>query len=524
MAEEQAPPLAIIAGASAFPRSPRLWQGKFFLNSAEDIRRYLEDARGLSLPADHLLWLFNSPRSPSEQLLKIAEFLAERAREEPPPLDLLIFYVGHGFFGQGADQAYRLAVKFTSDLALDSTSIRVSELAQVVKAHAMLLRRYVILDCCFAGSALREFQSGPLAAATVQVRKEFPARGTALLCASNAHQCALAPEGASHTMFSAALIQALRSGHQAWGSRMSFSELGALVRENIRTAHADEGVRPEIHSPDQREGDIASLPLFPNPAFRRRARPATNRAISEEGRLAARERERPGRAAQRRHPEPGGQNRPAAQEAAADQILKQSRRKREQRRLARKRAAEKWAEKSQPTAQPVTAVSIVEKPAPEKQGSQKLEIRAGAPAPQSNAVRKEAARPAPSSEADTVSGGALIVLLLITVPLVNVIGYFAGGYWAAFSHFLDRYSRDISTVASMVAGLILGAGYAEVAAVVDPRFRYGSWACWPGFLVGFEYRAHLPPGHAPQTWPALTAVVVFLVAAFQSPAKSSKRP
>ena len=68
-------------------------------------------------------------------------------------------------------------------------------------------------------------------------------------------------------MFSDSLIKALRQGHSFLGPRLSLSELGDLVKANLQVAYPDVWVRPEVHSPDQREGDVANVSLFPNPAF-----------------------------------------------------------------------------------------------------------------------------------------------------------------------------------------------------------------------------------------------------------------
>jgi hypothetical protein len=73
--------------------------------------------------------------------------------------------------------------------------------------------------------------------------------------------------GLSHTTFSGALLSALHHGHGSLGPRLSLSELGDLVKEHIHETYPDTAVRPEVHSPDQREGDVADVPLFPNTSF-----------------------------------------------------------------------------------------------------------------------------------------------------------------------------------------------------------------------------------------------------------------
>jgi hypothetical protein len=267
--------LAVILGARRFDRSPQLLSGRFFVNSAADVEEYMTDAKGMQLPRENVRSWFDDTRSASDQLEEIKDFLSERKRELKraggEPTDLFIYYVGHGLFTRGRDQAYCLAMRNTREGNEGPTSMRVGDLANVIKEHAAFMRRYLILDCCFAGSAALEFQSGALTAARKQIEREIPGRGTALMCAANADQPARSPEGRQRTMFSEALIYALRSGHSALGPELSFSELVDIVRDYLRDTFQDEYVRPEVHSPDQSVGDISHFPLFPNPAYDRNA-------------------------------------------------------------------------------------------------------------------------------------------------------------------------------------------------------------------------------------------------------------
>lgn len=263
--------LAVILGASSFPKSPKLAESKAFYLSAVDVKDYFSHENGLAIPRSNILQLFDDSRAPSDQLIEIAEFLSRKLgklRNEGSLAEALIFYyIGHGLFTRG-DQKYCLAVRSTNELNESATSIRTSDLASVIKERAAFVRRYLILDCCFSASIYGEFQSSPLNAARIQIQHELPERGTSLLCSSNAREASLAPKGRDHTMFSGALIKAFRQGHSGYGPRLSFSEPKALVEENLRSEYPDSWVRPEVLSPDQREGDIASqISLFPNPAY-----------------------------------------------------------------------------------------------------------------------------------------------------------------------------------------------------------------------------------------------------------------
>ncbi len=45
--------------------------------------------------------------------------------------------------------------------------------------------------------------------------------------------------------------------------RLSLHAVGRLTAELIRNKYEDEAVRPEVHSPDQGDGDIADVPSLP---------------------------------------------------------------------------------------------------------------------------------------------------------------------------------------------------------------------------------------------------------------------
>jgi hypothetical protein len=276
--------LAIFLGASWFPRAPGLTAGKAFYTSAADFRDYLRAPVGLKIPLENVCWLFDDSRSPSDQLEEIARFLQTRSRDLKEqgfqPQDLFIHYVGHGLFS-GADQGYCLAVRATNENGEALSTMRASDLATVVKNQARFLRRFVILDCCFSAALFKEFQTAPLQAVRVQLLHDFPKRGTVLLCSSNAREPSLAPEKLLHTMFSDALLQALQQGHADFGPRLSMSEVGDLVKKALRDKYPNNWVRPEVLSPDQREGDIAGVPVFPNAAYQLSATLPPTEAPSE---------------------------------------------------------------------------------------------------------------------------------------------------------------------------------------------------------------------------------------------------
>jgi formylglycine-generating enzyme required for sulfatase activity len=257
--------LAIVLGGSAWPKSPQLAASSAFANSARGFREYLVDQRGFGLPEANLLDLFDSPKTAPEIVEEIQNYLRQRSGSGPAPRDLFLYYTGHGGFISGRD--YFLAVRSTIEGLEGTSSIRVSDLAAALRNSARDLRRFLILDCCFAAAAFKEFQSTPGAAARLQTLDAFPKRGTTLLCSSSSRSVSIAPEGEKYTMFSGALLDVLRVGDSAIETPLSLEDVGLHVGDLIRRKYDDRGVRPEVHSPDQRDEDIARLPIFPNRAM-----------------------------------------------------------------------------------------------------------------------------------------------------------------------------------------------------------------------------------------------------------------
>ena len=254
--------VALVLGASKYPKHPTLAAGASFYRSADDFLKYLTCV--LELPTSNVLDLFDDPRPSPMQLADISDFLARKS-EDSKASDIIIYYVGHGGFA-GNDKDYFLAVRSIQAENEAASSIRVSDFAQIVRTYARRSRRYLILDCCFSASAFTEFQCAPAQVVRAQTLSAFPSRGTTLLCSSSRKVPSIAPKHLSRTMFSDALLDVLENGCTSSSDRLSISELGDYVKELLRTRYKDGFVRPEVHSPDQTEGDIAAIPLFPNPA------------------------------------------------------------------------------------------------------------------------------------------------------------------------------------------------------------------------------------------------------------------
>ena len=254
---------ALILGVSECPRAPALESLHQCASSARDFETYLRSR--LNLESSNILNLFDSDDSSSQQLEQIDEWL-RRAVKEGRANDLLVYYTGHGAFA-GGDQSYILIVRRTKAGLEGATSIRYSDLALCLKQQAPRARRYLILDCCFAASAVPKHQSSLNQALVRKVEDELPPSGTAVLCSSSAKLVSIAPKGKRHTMFSGALLSSLNDGVPSGPRVLSLEDIGNHARDLIRDEFSIDAVRPELHVPEQQKGNPARVPLFPNPLW-----------------------------------------------------------------------------------------------------------------------------------------------------------------------------------------------------------------------------------------------------------------
>ncbi len=278
--------LLVLLGASEWPYSPEFPQSHAFTNAARRLEDYFVDQQTFGLPRENLLDLFDSDHSADDIDQEIEQFLEQRLSRMKEvgfaARDLVVYFVGHGGFA-GGDAEYYLAIRRTRAANPTASGIRIVSLAHTLKEQARYLRRIVILDCCFAGAAFRAFQAAPAQAAITQTLEAFrvpgkgegiPGRGTSLLCSSRHNRPSLLLPDGSSTMFSQALLEALVTGNPYQQGPLSLQDVASLAEDVLRTLASGDAPRPEIHSPDQSEGDIAQLPFFPNLAARATRTPA----------------------------------------------------------------------------------------------------------------------------------------------------------------------------------------------------------------------------------------------------------
>ena len=241
--------IAIILGASDFPKSS--FSGSHcFLNSAKAFEEYFIE--NLSLGSKSCIKnLFNSELSLSSMLNEIEVFL-ESFRTKPQFKNLLIYYVGHGAVTT-KDDNYYLAIKDTDSGNPYHSSLPIDVFSSTLKNYANSFRKFIILDCCFAASAVSSFQTNGNSG------------GTLLLCASGKWEASQFLSENEFTMFFDSFIQILNHGNESNKTGfLNFKEVYDLTRGRLINTHKKEVVKPEIHTPEQVDEDISETPVFPN--------------------------------------------------------------------------------------------------------------------------------------------------------------------------------------------------------------------------------------------------------------------
>jgi len=249
--------LSIVLGASNFEGLPRVQSDRVsaaFMQSKLDFAQYVA---GIS---SRFLDKFDCSDLPNKQCIEIGQFL----RSAASATDLIVYYVGHGGFLSDAatNREYFLALRGTTEADTYATGLKVSDLERAIR-NAKRLRTIIILDCCYAGEAVKYFIGGDLA-----TKPSFETRfGLTIFAASASQQEAVAPLGEKRTMFSGCLLDVLSNGISDKEPVLSIKEIADRVRLLIKQRYTADVVRPEIHSPRQSDGDVADYPLFPNAAY-----------------------------------------------------------------------------------------------------------------------------------------------------------------------------------------------------------------------------------------------------------------
>jgi hypothetical protein len=141
-----------------------------------------------------------------ENANEIAEQIARAAEEATDTL--LVYYVGHGLYGDTTNPLY-LAARKTTEKGKAFNGLQISLVRQAIRS-SRARKRILILDCCYSGRAM----DGLLGSAGVEATAEpaIDIEGTYGIAAVPANAKALAPPGERFTRFTGALLDVLENG------------------------------------------------------------------------------------------------------------------------------------------------------------------------------------------------------------------------------------------------------------------------------------------------------------------------
>ena len=115
-------------------------------------------------PEDHLD-LFDDDRSWPDQLIVIRNWLRRRMDVavlevgSQLPENIIVHYVGHGAFKPNSEE-HLLTINQTDSEERAATSAQLGQLNDVLKRNAGSVRRYYLLDACFAAASVRDLMAG----------------------------------------------------------------------------------------------------------------------------------------------------------------------------------------------------------------------------------------------------------------------------------------------------------------------------------------------------------------------------
>jgi hypothetical protein len=262
-------------GGDRYPAYPDLVH-KAFGPSSRSLSGILMDADGGIVGAADHLDLFDDDRSWPDQLLVARTWLRERLNYGKmtgrPAENIVVHYVGHGWFKPNSDD-HLLTINHTDRDDKAATSAALGALNDMLKREARSLRRFYLLDACFAAASVRDLMAdhGEVIERQVgQILRVWPeevaTRGVAALCSADKSSIASAKGKDSLTQFTDGLLAVLGEGEASFGDDMSLRQVTLKLREVLEARYGEEMVHPVLVAPNDEGGGIAGVPLFPNPS------------------------------------------------------------------------------------------------------------------------------------------------------------------------------------------------------------------------------------------------------------------
>ena len=252
----------IVLGASTYDHWHALDNPRF-ANSANEFKRFISDRSVFGESNIQFLDLFDQRVSQAEVSPKIVEFLSETKFD-----DVVIYYCGHGIFSRDR-KSYFVCLRGTQEKTSSSTALRIGGLADDLEESLIGKRVFVVLDACFAGSAIVEFMAAQ-SLVHRHLEESFPRSGVAVLTATDGRDVALAKSADRFTLFTGGLADALSNGIASSSEKpeLSWRDVFDHVRSKTRARLGLEAPTPQFTQTRQSDGDITTIPFFFNEAYR----------------------------------------------------------------------------------------------------------------------------------------------------------------------------------------------------------------------------------------------------------------
>ncbi len=267
--------LLLSLGGAAYPNAARLRHDAFAASSRAIAAVLTTGHLPLVRHGNHLD-LLDDPRSWPDQLMTMREWLRGKIPADDSPEsgarieNVLVHYVGHGMLKPNSEEHY-LSINATDAEDRAMTSASLVQLNEILTKNAARQRRIYLLDACFAAASLRDIMGAGEDALEEKVGAiiaPWPEsgrgdRGVAALCSADRSSTASAGGERQLTQFTDGLLSVLETEDTSIDEALSLRQTHQLLRTVLRGRYGDDAVKPILVAPDDRDGGIAAVPIFP---------------------------------------------------------------------------------------------------------------------------------------------------------------------------------------------------------------------------------------------------------------------
>ncbi|MEK7989415.1 MAG: phosphoribosyltransferase family protein [Thiotrichaceae bacterium] len=257
--------IAIILGANDWPHWTDLDSipnNNAFKNAANEFKEYITGV--LRIPYSDILDLFDSDLTLLSIDKEIERFLKVRSSDKAYT-DVILYYVGHGTIDQNQ---FAVLLKSSEKSRKSLTIYKMRNLKARLDDAIGLKRFWIFLDCCFAGSAVVDFQPQDDIQTSMlnEAESVFLGEGIAFFAACAPDKKAFADFNGGITQFSHMLLGALGDGSEDYGDKLTANHVFKIMKAKGREYYGEKAIMPELHSPKNHDGGMLDTPFFPNPA------------------------------------------------------------------------------------------------------------------------------------------------------------------------------------------------------------------------------------------------------------------